>query len=272
MKKITAVIIFLIISILSSGGIWWLVNPNDIQYKTYYKERAARKAFSNKDIETYFKYMDNPVTVKNHYVEAMLLAYAYAESGKYDDAIRVINSFEKENDYSYCMQYKPLMRLACRIIHIKSPISIGSSLDKEIYLSYVYLLKGDYKKAIEHDKKRRNQNYCFSARLYAEAGSLQQAENLVKNCKNKREINQTKGILLQKNKNYAGAEKFYLQSLNKNCEMNPNCPGNITSYLYLAELYKEMGKIQPAESLCKKVLTIEPWNSKAKACLNSTKK
>ncbi|MBS4761031.1 MAG: hypothetical protein KHX03_10075 [Clostridium sp.] len=271
MKKIAAFMICLLtITTFISIVIWALVNPNDDQYKTYYKENAAIEAFSNKDIETYFKYLDNPVTIKNHSGQATLLAYAYAESGKYDDAVRVINSFEKENDYSYCMQYKPLMRLACRSIHIISPLSI--SLDKEIALSNIYLLKGDYKKAIEHDKKRKKQNYCFSARLYAEAGDLQQADNLVKNCKNKREINQTKGIIAQKHKNYSEAEKFYRQSLNKNCEKNPSCTGNNTSYLYLAELYTEIGKTQSAEFLCKKVLTTVPWNSKAKTCLNSTKK
>ena len=271
MKKITTFIIcFLITVILTSVAVFYLVNPNDPQYKTYYKENAAIEAFSNKDIETYFKYMDNPVTVKNHSGPATLLAYTYAESGKYDDAVRVINSFEKENDYSYCMQYKPLMRLACRSMHIISPLNLN--IDKEVALSNIYLLKADYKKAIEHDKKRKKKNYCFSAHLYAETGDLQQADNLVKNCKNKREINQTKGIIAQKNKNYIEAEKFYKQSLNKNCEKNPNCTGNNTSYLYLAKLYTETGKTQSAETLCNKVLTTVPWNNKAKTCFNETKK
>ena len=136
MKKITTFIIcFLITVILTSVAVFYLVNPNDPQYKTYYKENAAIEAFSNKDIETYFKYMDNPVTVKNHSGPATLLAYTYAESGKCDDAVRVINSFEKENDYSYCMQYNPLMRLACRSMHIISPLNLN--IDKEVALSNI---------------------------------------------------------------------------------------------------------------------------------------
>ena len=57
--------------------------------------KQAFKALDAGNADKYFKYMDNPVTVKYHFSGNYTLAINYIIAGRYDDAQRVINSYKK---------------------------------------------------------------------------------------------------------------------------------------------------------------------------------
>lgn len=263
MKRIIFVLIVAILA-FDIGLVWYLTNPNDAQYKSYYMENAAFEALLNNDIDTYFKYMDNPVSIKFHYGSSFILANKYAETGRYDDALRVLNSFEYDRNYSFCAQYKTAMRFACRLSDMVSNVIYPAeySFDKNIYSANIYFKIGDYEKAIEFDKARSRNNSCFSAQLYAEAGDLKKAEEFLQQCKSTNR-HLTAGIIAMKNKDYKTAEKYYLKAINPNCIRLARCSANNSAYLHLAELYKKTGNCAKSVEYAKKVLKISPYNYKA---------
>lgn len=258
----------------------FIVNPNDAQYKSYYLENQALKALSNKNIDKYFDDMDNPVSVKYHQEKNYTLSKMYVSAGKYDNAKKVIDSFEKSYDYSYCMAYKPAMRFICRglVPYSKS----NFSYDKNKNLSFVYFEKGDYKKSIEYYKKSENSDSCFATKLYAASNDMNTAERFLKFCKIEqndkkypRRLYSAQGYLYLKQNKYEKAEAEFKKDLSTTkCgkENFENCRGNNTTYLYLAECYKENGKIKKAAELYKKILFNEPWHFKAKNGLKSIEK
>lgn len=52
-------------------------NPYDKQYEAFISEKIALEVYKNKDINTFIKNYDNPVTVKHHISSMHMLSIAY---------------------------------------------------------------------------------------------------------------------------------------------------------------------------------------------------
>lgn len=280
-KKI--LIVFAAFFILISGIIFYLVNPNDPQYKSFGLENAALIAYSMGNYDEYFKNFDNPITVKYHFAQNTILANEYAIAGKYDDAQRVIESFKKHVDYSACIKHKPAERAICRIdAMFLSATPPQINYDKNFQLAKLYYQKGDYDKSLEYNSKAKKKYSCFDATLYARAGMMDQAEESLKLCEKSQEFNKNKkslytaqGVLFIEQKKYNEAlNEFnkYLDSTQCGKGKFLKCRGNNEVYLYMAEALVKTGKNNEAKKYYEKVLKTEPQNIKAKNGLQLLKK
>lgn len=239
-------------------------NPYDKQYQSYYDETAAMTAYSNNDINSFFKLTDTPTTVKHHTGRMLILSVLYKMTGRYEDSIRVLNSFERERDYSFCaLDKEPVKKIACRLAF--TFYNDSYHFDRNEKISNVYYEKGDYKKAKEYSEKADKINHCYKARIYANMNESDKAESSFEQCKikNKKEITKTKGIIFHSEKKYAQAEKEYLSLINKACSKSGKCKGNNDVYMLLGKLYYDQGQFAKAISYYKKVLKQEPYTYKA---------
>lgn len=273
----------LVITIIASTAI--ILNPYDKQYQSYYLEQQAFKALDSGNADKYFKYMDNPVTVKYHFSGNYTLAINYIIAGRYDDAQRVINSYKKEYNYGFCAEStKSLSKFLCRLDYSFENTFMKNQpqYSKNYYLSKLYFAKGDYKKAVEYNKKSEVQDGCFSSMIYGAVGDKKAAsDNLLlckiqqKNKKYPRKLYLASGYFYLKQKQYDKALIEFQKDLNTTQCGNGKyrkCRGNNTTYFYMAQCFEESGSKEKAKSYYKKILFNEPWNFKAKKGLETLKK
>ena len=268
MKRIISIVFILLI-----GFFFYLINPNDPQYKAYYQQNKALDAYNTGDIESYFKYSENPVGLSYNYPSNLLLVKNYTIAGRYDDAIRVVKSFKKDYDYSHCIRFNPLMRAVCRIDIMVNSKDFG--YNDNLLLSKIYFSKGDYKTALDFNNKLEKKNACYSASLYAANGDIKTAYEYLEKC-----------ALEQKSKKYprefyvaAGdiykSQKLYLQAISEyqkdiaSVKCGKSCKYNNATYLLIADSYKEAGRIEQAKQYYKNILSTEPWYFKAQQGLAS---
>lgn len=274
LKKILIVVVIFLIVI--AGGYFYLINPNDAQYKASEAEMIALKAYSKGDFETFVKYMNNTTTVKYH--APFILYLTLTNMGRYDEAIKAVNSFEKYIDYGYCSQYKGVMRAACRIADIFAPVQ-APYVDKNYYLSRIYLEKGDYKSALEYGLKTKKDSPCHKVKLYAAVNETEKTDKYIKLCeaayapnKYKYGLYKTKGYMYLKQKKYDVALDYLNKSIMKVSEKNAKYQGNNASYLLLAQLYEEMNNPAKARYYYELVLKNDPYNYKAQKGVGLIKK
>ena len=274
LKKI---LIFIVAVVLVSGAIlFYLINPNEAQYKSAYNEKLAAEAYLRGDMESFVEYMSNPVTLKYH--APFVLYYILTDMGKYDEAINAVNSFKKYVDYSYCVQYKGFLRAACRIADIFAPIQTPY-VDKNYFLSKIYLEKGDYKSALEYGLNIRRDTPCHKVKLYASVNDTQKTDKYIKLCeaeyapkKYKYRLYSTKGYVYLKQKKYDVALDYLNKSIMKVPPQNKNYQGNNQSYMLLAQLYEEINQPDKARYYYDLVLKNAPYNYKAQKGIARIKK
>ena len=243
-----------------------LMNPNDLQYKSFEKEMIARKAFQTGDIDTYLEYADNPVSIKYHAGSNMILSKVYTKLGRYNDAERVTKSFKRDYDYSFCkFMKKPSTRFFCRA----NVTLTGSAfkLDKSKILAEIYFEQGEYEKSLAEMIRKWESFPCIQAKIFADRGDMVSAYEALKACKSKanlkREFLLTKGFVFQKDKKYLKAKALYEKSINRHCLLAPYCKANNSSFIALGNLYADMHNYGRAIYYYKKVLKNEPYNYKA---------
>ena len=258
---------------VSAGCIFYLINPNDAQYKSYYYEEEARKALAAGDIEKYFINIDRPEIIKYHFASNHILVQEYIDAGKYDDALRVINAYEKDLDYYQCTPYKPLKRLGCRILITVNNVSI--SYNKNHLISQVYFEKGDYKKALDYELKSEKKDPCYLSRIYSALYDFKNAESLLTECKQrsttkkyiKRSLHFSNGYFLFKQKKYKEAIVEFEKDINT-LKCGNVCRSKNRTYLYLAECYKNLGNKTKAKEYYNWILESENYFFKAKTGLS----
>ncbi len=263
-----------LIIVVLAGVVFYLVNPYDPQYKSFYTERKAMYAFKKGDVDTFIKYMNNPVTVKYHAPMNLYLTLAY--TGKYDEAEKAVQSYVKFKDYSVCAQYKIPGRLFCRVTDIFFPVQ-KPQIDKNHWLSIINFEKGDYKKAEEYNLKSKKQSACYNTKLYAALGNYKKADKYLGVCEQqfahkeiKNALYRTKGFYYLQKKKYDVAEDYLKKSIiaPKRAEFRINN----SSYLLLAELYTKMNKPQQARHYYELVLKTDPYSYKAQKGVGLIKK
>lgn len=264
-KKILAA--FFVILIIAGGFCFYLVNPFDPQYKSFYSEMQAYQAYQKGDIDTFIKYMSTPVTLKYH--APVVLYLTLANKGRYDEAIAAINAFQRYRDYSVCAQYKPAMRVFCRLSDIFFPVQ-PPKFDKNYWLSKIYFDKGDYKTAVDYLDKSTMRPPCYSAKLYAAAENFELADKEIKLCeaqyapkKYKYALYSTKGYYYLRQKKYDVALDYLTKAVIKVAPKYKNYRGNNTTYLLLAQLYKEQNKLDKARYYYELVIKTDPDNYRA---------
>ena len=259
--------------------VFYLVNPNDAQYKSYYSQLQYFKAMDSGDINKAIDSLNNPVSIKYHYAQNFMLSNLLISAGRYDEAQKVIESFEKEYDYSHCAPRKFWGKLFCRLEFA----AIGQpkfEYRKNLYLSKLYFAKGDYKKAVEYDNADKNRDVCYSTRLLSASGDIDAANKFMNLCAKKyekarypRAMHIARGSYLMAQKNYKAALSEFEKDIKlSNCQSIKTCRGNSTTYLYMAQCYKKLGNNSKALEYYNKILTNEPWNYKANEEIKKLKK
>ena len=265
LKKI--LLSFVLILIFLCGLVFYLVNPNDEQYKSYYKELIALESFDKGDMESFVANMNNPVTVKYHMPFTLYLALI--DMGRYDEAEKAVNSYIKYYDYSFCAPHKVGMKLFCRITNMFFEVNVPN-FDKNYWLSLIAFEKGDYKAAVDYNLKREKQNACYNVKLYSSIENFELAEKNLKECekrffekKNKHNLYQTKGYFYLKQNKFKVAEDFLNRSIRKTSKNQNVYKGNNSTYLFLAELYEKTNNLDKARTFYEMVIKTDPYNYKA---------
>lgn len=265
LKKI--LLSFVLVLIFLCGAVFYLVNPNDQQYKSYYKELIALESFDKGDMESFVDNMNNPVTVKYHMPFSLYLALI--NMGRYDEASEAVNAYVKYYDYSFCAPHKIGMKLFCRITNMFWSVD-APDFDKNYWLSLIAFEKGDYKTAIDYNLKREKQNACYNVKLYSAIENFELAEVNLKECekkffekKNKYNLYQTMGYFYLKQNKLKAAEDYLTRSVRKSSKKDSSYKGNNTTYLLLAELYEKLNNQDKARDYYEKVIKIDPYNYKA---------
>lgn len=242
-------------------------NPYDKQYQAFLSEKVGLKDYTNKDINGFIKNYDNPVTVKYHMPSMRMLSIVYKQIGRFDDAIRVVNSYEKDKDYGFCVLYKsPINRSICRLVSVFSNNDI--TIDKNLIISEIYFEKGDYAKANEYFEKSNKMDLCYCSKYYALANNNKQANSYLHKCMIDNSISLkkrllTKAYVLSKQQQYFEAEKIYKSLINSQCDKRINCTGNVEIYMELADLYKSRKLYSKAIFCYKKALKVQPYHYNA---------
>ncbi len=265
LKKI--LIFFVFVLIFLCGAVFYLVNPNDEQYKSYYKELTALESFDKGDMESFVNNMNNPVTVKYHMPFSLYLALI--NMGRYDEAINTVNAHVKYYDYSFCAPHKIGMKLFCRITNIFFGVSVHN-FDKNYWLSLIAFEKGDYKTAVNYNLKQKKQNACYNVKLYSSIENFELAEKNLNECekkffekKNKYNLYQTMGYFYLKQNKLKAAEDYLKRSVRYSSKKDSLYKGNNTTYLLLAELYEALNKQDKARAYYEEVIKTDPYNYKA---------
>lgn len=265
LKKILS--LFVLLLIFLGGLVFYLVNPNDEQYKSYYKELIALESFDRGDMESFVNNMNNPVTVKYHMPFSLYLALI--NMGRYDEAINTVNAHVKYYDYSFCAPYKIGMRLFCRVTDMFWGVKLPD-FDKNYWLSYIYFEKGDYKTAVNYNLKQKKQNACYNVKLYSAIENFELAEVNLKECekkffekKSKYNLYQTMGYFYLKQNKLKAAEDYLTRSVRKLSKKDSLYKGNNTTYLLLAELYEKLNNQDKARDYYEKVIKTDSYNYKA---------
>ena len=271
LKKILMAMILVILIFI--GIVFYLVNPFDKQYRSFDTETKARNAFSDGDIDSFIKIMNNPVTLKYHAPFDLYLTLTY--TGKYDEAQNAVNSFVRFVDYGYCVQYNPNGRAICRVkasFRKDKPV-----VDKNKWLSIINFEKGDYEKAKEYNLKSNKQSACFNVKLYSALGDFKEADKNLQACetayskkKVKTVLYRTKGFYYMQKKQYDEAESYLKKSITS--RKARNFQGNNATYLLLAQLYTDMKNNKKAQHYYELVLKTDPYCYKAKKGLELLKK
>lgn len=258
---------------------WFFNNPNDEQYVAYRLNNVATEKYpelvvKKHDLNAYYKLADQPLI--NKYNINWPLAMTYTDEGRYDDALRVLDSFNpKKNYYGECWGVvsprftspfaASLQRFACRAIihsHILQ-LSPQAKYVKNAYLAngyyYLYYNKGDFKKALGYLEKI-DTNFCGQAKANAGIGNFEKAEELYEDCSDDYAQLVIKGLMLTKQRDFSAAEETLLKAV----EMAPTAD---EAYLVLAEMYKQSGQIFKSRDYARKALDIKPYSAKAKSYL-----
>ena len=177
LKKILIALGLVIIALI--GFTFYLINPNDAQYKSFYDEAKALEALKKDDMDSYVKFMSNPVTLKYHapiglYVTLITL-------GRYDEAEKAVKSYITYKDYTACTLMDYHERFMCRILNMLYPTQ-GPDVDMNKWLSIIYFEKGDFEKAFEYNKRAKKQSVCYNVKLYSALGDIPEATKNLNDC------------------------------------------------------------------------------------------
>ena len=259
--------IVLSVSIVIIGLIYlFVMNPYDKQYKSFYLEKEAAAALEKGDIDTYLELADSSVSKKYHSSQNLILSIIYKKIGRYDDAKEVISEFKKDYDYSYCTFYKDArFKYICRAYATLNPVKYD--MDKHAKYAEIYFENEEYEKSLAEMIIGQTDQPCLRAKIFAARNIFPAAYKNLHYCKlqksNNKEYILTKAYVLQKQKKYDKAKKYYYKSINKNCTNSEKCKGNNTSYLMLGKLFMEEKDYRSAIVYFKKVMQTENYNYKA---------
>ena len=264
-KKILIALGLVIIALI--GFTFYLINPNDAQYKSFYDEAKALEALKKDDMDSYVKFMSNPVTLKYHapiglYVTLITL-------GRYDEAEKAVKSYITYKDYTACTLMDYHERFMCRILNMVYPTQ-GPDVDMNKWLSIIYFEKGDFEKAFEYNKRAKKQSVCYNVKLYSALGDIPEATKNLNDCEfeflDKRNLStlyRTRAFYYLKQKKYDLALNYLNKSIINPPENYDKYKGNNETYLLLAEVYKAMKQPDKARHYYELVLKTSPYNYKA---------
>jgi tetratricopeptide (TPR) repeat protein len=234
-------------------------NVKNIDYKVHfsYEKSCADGTLIerryNQAIEARMKYS---LMIKYTSPYNEMLAFFLKQSGRYDEAIKVLSSFEREPDFclpdfmqyvsftggiasmrSYLVSASPFGILVCKYFANFESYTVNNNRIAEYYF-----LKSDYDNALKYlDSK---QDGCLAVKIYAAKGDFSNAEEYQQECIKDDAL----GYLQFKKKNYQEAENYF----NKK-----EAPRNATRYKNLGMLYMEKGDYAKAAEYYKKALSFD---------------
>ncbi len=157
---------------------------NNKNFEAAMDEYIAAAYLKNGDVFSAAKYYSNPILVKYNLTTNILLANILQTLGRYDEAINILDKFEK-NEFSSLVSADPDMfsRLRMELFYnILSSFDDGNYARNMILYSkaIVYYEKGDYEKALKYvNEFMQNSNnipVSLFLRIYTEMGDLKSAE------------------------------------------------------------------------------------------------
>ena len=242
------------------------------------------------NVEDYEKNQD---LLKYSFSHNTILYYHYLNNGRYKDAIKTIDKFEKDDFYPTCYRYQSnRVRFICktkmRIFNHFFGSFINAEEQKHIYKANAYYKSGD----IENAKKELNlQKESFTLsdkikfRIYLDEENFEEAEKLIEN-KNSYDKKIYTAELYSAKKDYLKAEKLYneiIKDLPKRDDIKISYASMLMKqkqystaikilksakedkYFYainynLGACYKNIGNNKQAKEYFKKVLSKKPDN------------
>lgn len=238
-------------------------------------EYIASSYIKNGNVVAAIKYYSNPILVKYNLTTNILLANILRTMGRYDEAMYVLNSFEK-NDFLSIASAEPDMFSRLRLEFL---YNILSKFDDGIYAKNMILHakaivlyeKGDYEKALEISNEYMNSSnqipVSLFLRIYTAMGDLKNAEKysklLDKYKKSKNFMdNYSQGLYYISLQNYSEAESIFT-SISNNESYKFSSDNNVKqlySMLGLGILNIEKQNYKDAIKYLQKAVDIRPYS------------
>ena len=247
---------------------------NNKKFEAAMDEYIAAAYLKNGNVVEAVEYYSNPILIKNNLTTNILLANILQTIGRYDEAIYVLDSFEK-NDFWSLASAEPDMFSRMRLefwYNILSSFDDGSYAKNMILhaKAIVYYEKGDYENALyclnELLKNSNNIPVSLFLRIYTAMGDLKNAEKYYK-ILNKYERSQnfmdnySKALYYMALKDYKKSENIFRDMSNiSNKDLDSD---RISKALYgfygLGALNIEKGNYTEATKYFQKVLEYRPY-------------
>lgn len=208
-KKIYKILIG-IFSLIFFTGTLFLPEPqekiqNDFDYKKCIPDNVE-------------DYEQNQDLLKYSFSHNTILYYHYLNNGRYKDAIKTIDKFEKDDFYPTCYRYQSnRMRFVCktkmRMFNTIFGSFINTKEQKHTYKANAYYKSGDTEKALQEIELKKEYSPLtdkIKFKIFLEANNFQEAENIIEN-KNRYDKKIYTAELYSAKKEYKKAETLYTE-------------------------------------------------------------
>lgn len=239
------------------------------------------------------EYEQNQNLLKYSFSHNTILYYHYLNNGRYKDAIKTIDKFEKDDFYPTCYRYQSnsirfLCKTKMRIFNCFLGSVINTEEHKHTYKANAYYKAGDIEKAKEEISLKTEQSPLtdkIKFKIYLEENNFDEAEKIIENL-NDYDKKIFKAELYSTKKEYKKADILYTEILKElpkrddvkiayaSMLIKQNQYSNAIKILNSADenkyfyavnynlgiCYKNMGNNKKAKEYFKKVLSKNPDN------------